>query len=93
VFAGQDLGVEAKSIGLRHGTTTLVDAGSAGAHLYPAFRDGYLRQAADRVFAFLNIASIGLTSISSRASSRTSRTRTSRSACAASTRTATRASA
>jgi dihydroorotase len=63
VFAGHDLGIPAARVGLVHGSTTLVDAGSAGAHLYPAFRDGYLRQARERVFAFLNISSIGLTSI------------------------------
>jgi dihydroorotase len=63
VFEGQDLGIPAARIGLAHGSTTLVDAGSAGAHLYPAFRDGYLQRASERVFAFLNISSIGLTSI------------------------------
>jgi dihydroorotase len=62
VFAGQDLGVAAAGIGLADGTTTLVDAGSAGAHLYAAFRDAYLHTAAERVLAFLNISSIGLTS-------------------------------
>ena len=63
VFAGQDLGIPAARVGVGRGSTTLVDAGSAGAHLYPAFRDGYLRQAGERIFAFLNISSIGLTSI------------------------------
>lgn len=62
VFAGQDIGIPATRVGLAQGSTTLVDAGSAGAHLYPAFRDGYVRQARERVFAFLNISSIGLTS-------------------------------
>jgi dihydroorotase len=62
VFAGHDLGIPAATVGLGHGSTTLVDAGSAGAHLYPAFRDGYMRKARERVFAFLNISSIGLTS-------------------------------
>lgn len=62
VFDGQDLGVSAATVGLVHGVTTLVDAGSAGAHLYPAFRDGYMRKARERVIAFLNISSIGLTS-------------------------------
>ncbi len=63
VFAGQDLGLRPAAVGLAHGTTTLVDAGSAGAHLFGAFRDGCVRTARERVLAFLNISSIGLTSI------------------------------
>jgi len=63
VFAGQDLGVPAARVGQGVGVTTLVDAGSAGAHLFEAFRAGYLEPATERVLAFVNIASIGLTSI------------------------------
>lgn len=63
VFAGQDLGVDPDVVGPPAGTTTFVDTGSAGAHLIGAFRRGTIDRAASRVRAFLNIASIGTTSI------------------------------
>ncbi|MBO9522389.1 MAG: amidohydrolase family protein [Nocardioidaceae bacterium] len=64
VFSGQDAGVDAQAIGPPTGVTTMVDAGSAGAHLIGAFRrtsmpaDGPVR-----VLPFLNIATIGITSL------------------------------
>jgi dihydroorotase len=63
VFAGQDLGVDPDVVGPPAGTTTFVDTGSAGAHLIGAFRRGTIDRAQARVRAFLNIASIGATSI------------------------------
>src|SRR3984885_15692877 len=40
VFSGQDLGVDPDVVGPTSATTTFVDAGSAGGHLFEAFRIG-----------------------------------------------------
>ena len=63
IFRGQDLGLAADEIGRRSGTTTFVDAGSAGGHLFDAFRRTTIEPSAVRIRAFVNIASIGTTSI------------------------------
>lgn len=63
VFVGQDLGVDPDRVGPPSGTTTFVDTGSAGGHLFGAFRRGTIDRAQARVRAFLNISSIGATSI------------------------------
>lgn len=63
VFSGQDLGVNADRLAFGAGVTSMVDAGSAGAHLIGAFRASTLAQSSVRIKAFLNIASIGTTSI------------------------------
>lgn len=63
VFSGQDLGVTADEIAFASGTTTVADAGSAGAHLIGAFRASTIDRSAVRVRALLNISSIGATSI------------------------------
>jgi dihydroorotase len=63
VFAGQDLGVEPDGCGAATGVTTLVDAGSAGAHLFGAFRRSAVERTGERILALLNIATIGTTSI------------------------------
>ena len=63
IFRGQDLGLSADEIGRRSGTTTFVDAGSAGGHLFDAFRRTSIEPSSVRVRAFVNIASIGTTSI------------------------------
>ena len=62
VFAGQDLGIDPNVVGPMSGTTTFVDAGSAGGHIFEAFRIGTISTATPRILAFLNIASIGTTS-------------------------------
>lgn len=62
IFRGQDLGIDAGQIGPRAGTTTFVDTGSAGAHLWEAFHH-VTAQLPQRVRAFINIATIGTTSI------------------------------
>jgi dihydroorotase len=41
------------------GATTVVDAGSAGAHTFPGFRQYVVRMAETRVYALLNISVIG----------------------------------
>lgn len=63
VFAGQDLGVSADEVAFGSGTTTVLDAGSAGAHLIGAFRASTIDRSSVRVRAMLNISSIGTTSI------------------------------
>lgn len=63
VFHGQDLGLVPDDLAFRSGTTTLIDAGSAGGHLFDAFRRSSVDGSAARVRAFLNISSIGTTSI------------------------------
>lgn len=63
IFSGQDLGVDADEVLLPAGTTAVVDAGSAGAHLVGAFRRAAVERTRVTVRAFLNVASIGTTSI------------------------------
>jgi dihydroorotase len=63
VFAGQDLGVDPDVVGPASGTTTFVDTGTAGAHLFGAFRRGTIERAVPSVRAFLNISTIGVTSM------------------------------
>lgn len=63
VFVGQDLGVDPDEVGLHAGVTTVVDAGTAGGHTFGAFRRGVIEQTRTRVRAFVNISSIGATSI------------------------------
>jgi dihydroorotase len=44
------------------GTTTVVDAGSAGAHTFPAFRRYVIEVAQTRILPFLNIGATGMVS-------------------------------
>ena len=48
-------------VGLNQGVTTIVDAGSAGSQTWPGFRKHVIEKARTRVYALLNISSIGLT--------------------------------
>lgn len=63
VFVGQDLGVDADVVGPASGTTTFIDTGSAGGHLFGAFRRSAVERSSARIRSFLNISSIGTTSI------------------------------
>jgi dihydroorotase len=45
---------------LAHGATTVVDAGSAGADTFPGFRKYIIEASATRIFAQLNISSMGM---------------------------------
>jgi dihydroorotase len=61
VYAGATYwGVQPDPLAARSGVTTFVDAGSVGAMTFPAFRDWIVRPSRARVFAFLNISTIGL---------------------------------
>ena len=55
-----DISVRARQIGIATGVTTLVDAGSAGEANFVGFNEYVAEVAQERVFAFLNIGSIGL---------------------------------
>lgn len=54
------LGVDPDFVARRSGTTTLVDAGSAGAGNYDGLRDFIMKRSAYRVLAFLNVSFPGI---------------------------------
>src|SRR5688500_10766928 len=65
VFDGvAPLGIPADPNCIAKGATTVVDAGSAGAHTFPGFRKMVLSSAETRVFALLNIGLIGQSTVS-----------------------------
>ena len=53
-------GIDADSVGSQCGVTTWADAGSTGAVTLPGFRDYVIEKARTRIYAFINIAYIGL---------------------------------
>ena len=55
-------GIEPDPHCLRTGTTTVVDAGSAGAHTFAAFRRYVIEVAETRILPFLNIGATGMAS-------------------------------
>lgn len=59
-WGGTPLGVDAERIAARAGTTTFVDAGSAGAGNFLGFRAHVIERAAVRILAFLNISFGGI---------------------------------
>lgn len=63
LFEGQDLGVSPDRDLLLSGVTRAVDAGSAGGHLFEAFRKLVIERSTVQIRAFVNIASVGTTSI------------------------------
>lgn len=62
VFRGQEAGVDADGWGASSGVTAMLDAGSAGAHLFDAFRLTSIDTVATRVRAMVNVSTIGITS-------------------------------
>lgn len=54
-------GVRADPIAARTGVTTWLDVGSSGAFNFPGFREFIAQPASSRIYALLNISSIGLT--------------------------------
>jgi dihydroorotase len=57
---GTDISVRAREVGAATGVATLVDAGSAGEANFVGFREYVAQTARERIFAFLNLGSIGL---------------------------------
>ncbi|MFL5804175.1 MAG: amidohydrolase/deacetylase family metallohydrolase [Roseiflexaceae bacterium] len=54
-------GVDPDPVAARSGVTTWLDVGSAGAYNWPGFREYIVKPAEARIYALLNISSIGLT--------------------------------
>jgi dihydroorotase len=55
-------GIDADEHSLAKGVTTIVDAGSSGADTFEGFRRYVINVSATRIYAFLNISSIGMVS-------------------------------
>lgn len=58
------LGIPADPTCIAKGVTTVVDAGSAGAHTFPGFRRHVINVVDTRVFALLNISVVGQSTLS-----------------------------
>ena len=61
-FWGTAYGIDPDESSLASGVTTAVDAGSAGARTFPAFRRHVLERADTRLYALLNISTMGMVS-------------------------------
>ena len=59
-WGGTSMGVDASSIALRSGTTTLVDAGSAGPGNFLGFRHHIIEKSPVRILPYLNICFAGI---------------------------------
>jgi dihydroorotase len=59
-WGGTSLGVDADAIALRGGTTTFVDAGSAGAGNFKGFRRHVIEPSRSRILCYLNISYAGI---------------------------------
>lgn len=59
-WGGTSLGVDAETVARRSGTTTFVDAGSAGAGNFPGFRKHVIERVAPRILAYVNISFAGI---------------------------------
>jgi len=64
-WGGTSLGVDADAIAPRSGTTTFVDAGSAGAGNFLGFRRHVMERSRARILAYLNISFAGIFGFSS----------------------------
>ena len=53
-------GVDPDTVHIARGVTTVVDAGSSGAHTFPAFRKYVIDRAKTRIFVMLNISGMGM---------------------------------
>lgn len=58
------IGIDPDRVGVEQGVTAVVDAGTAGADTFEDFYERIIKKAKTRVYAFLNIASPGLLSLS-----------------------------
>lgn len=59
-WGASDPGLPPDPVNVARGVTTAVDAGSAGARTFPAFRKWVLERSDTRLFALLNISSMGM---------------------------------
>ena len=59
-WGGTSIGVEAEPIARRSGTTTFVDAGTAGPGNFPGFRKHVIEPSAVRILAYLNVSFAGI---------------------------------
>src|SRR6476620_4476561 len=59
-WGGTSIGVDAAAVARRGGTTTLVDAGSAGPGNFPGFRRHVIEPSAVRILAYLNVSFAGI---------------------------------
>jgi dihydroorotase len=59
-WGGTSIGVEALPIARRSGTTTFVDAGTAGPANFPGFRRHVIEPSPVRILAFLNVSFAGI---------------------------------
>src|SRR5262245_14658194 len=57
---GISLGVDSDVVGFQSGVTTVLDCGSTGAGTFAGFRKYVIDRAATRIYALLNISTIGL---------------------------------
>jgi dihydroorotase len=57
---GISLGVDSDVVGFQNGVTTVLDCGSSGAGTFAGFRKYVIDRAATRIYALLNISTIGL---------------------------------
>jgi len=57
---GISLGVDSDVVGFQSGVTTVLDCGSAGAGTFAGFRKYVIDRATTRIYALLNISTIGL---------------------------------
>ena len=56
---GTPLGVSSDLVGIQSGVTTIVDAGTTGASMFPGFRRFVIDGARTRIYALLNISTAG----------------------------------
>ncbi len=59
-WGGTSIGVEAEPIARRSGTTTFIDAGTAGPGNFPGFRRHVIETSPVRILAFLNVSFAGI---------------------------------
>ncbi len=59
-WGGTSLSIDAEKLGRDSGTTTSIDAGSAGAGNFPGFRRHVIEKSAVRILAYLNISFAGI---------------------------------
>ena len=59
-WGASEPGLPPDPVNVARGVTTIVDAGSSGARTFPAFRKWTIERSATRIYALLNISSMGM---------------------------------